>query len=534
MVEPILPEQVIENRFELVEPVEHLGLGTCWKARDRRVRTRNKLVRLFAPLATGAAALPEGASRTLKALQSLRSPAVLEVIHHGVWSGRPFAVHEWFDGVSLDRALAELGPSGALPMEAARSVVDHVCGALEAALLLDASLTHGALSPRDVLVKNLASRPEVRVVGIGLAALEERRGSDPSRDDIRAVGAVLRALLASPEGGAWREGTPSGVVAWIDRCEGASGAAPVPTMKSLREGLRGAWSSEPMRAPAPTPARRVEAQMGVGAPAASNPAAAAVGIIVIPVTKATPMIAPPAAPFVPIAPEKVGTTPEHRGSTLVVTSLQSNEDDETDRTHRAQTLVARGRGPGALPTARDAPMERPEHTMLLSTLTSPEEGADELDDTRRAEPGALRTLLLRGTSEANAAKRAEQVASTLVLAAAPTPPLIAADDDETTRREAPSSSVRGAQAAQPLEPHDETVRVANFPHGMNPWQTGAIEPVVLPAALLRPPQNPSSNMPPTNDGKAVIAGARRRKHRVAVIVVGVAVLLAIGAMVLAR
>jgi len=474
------PQQVIENRFELLEPAPAAGLGDCWKARDRRFRQRSKLVRLFPPLAPGAA-LPE---RALKALQALRNPGALEVIHHGAWEGRPFVVHDWFDGTSLERALAELPAASALSLEVVRGVVDLVCGVLEAALLLNPPLTHGALSARDILVRGLDVRPEVRVVGIGLAALDGR-SEGTSADDVRAVGAVMRALLSTADAsdGRWREGTPSEVVTWIERCEGLSGGH-TPTIKALRDGLRGAWNS-PAVARAPSP---------VAPPAAPPASVAPVAATRPPVAEPAPMPAPP--PVVNAA---------HDAPAAHAT------DEVADMTVRTPFPARRTAATAPIAPAPQAPDARGERTVALTTLASPSPDEDEHDATRRAAPLVQRAPV-RAVGNDPAEEPVEHGGGTVMLTTLPTS---SADDPffEGTQR------VTNPRSPRPVEVDDETSRLPIRP----PVEVVRIAPQGAPAPTLPAPT------PPRPAASSEVAPAKRPMGLLAV--TAVMIVLAAGALV---
>ncbi len=431
-----LADQVIDNRFELAEPVDGLGPGTCWKARDRRFRLHSKLVRLLRPLPPGTAGMPDTLDRTFRALQSVRHPAVLPVIHHGLWQGRPYVVHEWFDGVSFDGLFA-LDPTlrGDVPVEAARAIIEQVCGALDAALQSGLRVVHGALETRDVLVKNIHDRqPEVRVV-FGVAAWEAGVVSDATPlDDIRAVGRLLRVLL-SPAAGRWRRGTPSGVVEWIERCARPDVAAQVPTLKALRDGLAGAWSSEPAREGAP--------------PSVPSPS---------PQAQAAPAVTPPSPEARPRDAVEEATTP-----------ARDRDEDPFEATVRGPTTPRQANAPR--PVALEAtPLTFFDATALQSAIGF-EPSIEEPTDVTQAAPGGV-------------VRRAPLVLPSIE------------DSQETTRR--PSLRDLGPPRAPASEAAlTDTVQVDDFAPGANPWpQGGVAQAWAAPPAFVPPSPSPAL-APPT-------------------------------------
>lgn len=260
---PLSHETVVDNRYELAEHAEGLGHGTCWKARDRWDRLRARLLRILSPVGPGVAP-PEA---QLRALQTVRHPSVLPLLHHGVWQSSPYLVQEWFDGLSLERLFA-LDPAlrGEVSVAAARGIADQILSALEAALNASPQLAHGALDAGQVLVLDVHSRrPEVRVVGFCTAAWEARAAEVTPLDDARALARLLRAML-SPSPGRWREGTPAGVIAWIERCSSPALAAQGTSAAALRDALRAAWTDAPAPAAAPVPSEQPPAAFEAPAP----------------------------------------------------------------------------------------------------------------------------------------------------------------------------------------------------------------------------------------------------------------------------
>jgi hypothetical protein len=159
----------------------------------------------------------------LEALLALKlgGPQVAELLDYGVLDGRPFAVYEPVDGVSLSQVLEGLEERGArLPAGVAVAIVLQVCeviGRLHRVSIEDEQtppgFVHGSLCPRnlvlttrgDVKVMGLVgSRPMGRVVGrqhVPAAALRyaspQLLEGEPVSPvvDVHSLGAVLLEML---------------------------------------------------------------------------------------------------------------------------------------------------------------------------------------------------------------------------------------------------------------------------------------------------------------------------------------------------
>ncbi len=242
---------VLDSRFELLEAAPDHGGASVWKARDRRFRQRNKLVRWLRPLPAGETAFPSQLVDAVRALQSTRQGALLDVVQFGVHEGRPYLVYEWFDGTSLEHQLTtDPALRSGVPLAALRSIIEQVCDALDAAHRARVPLVHGGLDLSNVLVKDvMGQQPQARLLDLAIASWEAP-SSVPCVpiDDVRAVGALLHRLFStSSVQEAWREDTPSEVVSWIERCLGDDVAEQVPSVRALLGGLRTAWSSAPFK-----------------------------------------------------------------------------------------------------------------------------------------------------------------------------------------------------------------------------------------------------------------------------------------------
>lgn len=159
----------------------------------------------------------------LEALLALKlsGPQVAELLDYGVLDGRPFAVYEPVDGVSLSQVLEGLQERGArLPAGVAVAIILQVCevlGRLHRVSLEEAQspagFVHGSLCPRNLVLTTrgdvkvmglIGSRPVGRVVGRQHVPEAALRYASPqllegepvsSLVDVHALGAVLLEML---------------------------------------------------------------------------------------------------------------------------------------------------------------------------------------------------------------------------------------------------------------------------------------------------------------------------------------------------
>lgn len=177
----------------------------------RRSDHRPVALKVFAP--------PPGAERRYldymvheaKALRVAASPAIVSLIEHGLWLGRPTLVLEWLEGHTLADALAATGP---LPVDRVELVMRQLLAAVGA--LHARGVIHADLKPENIMLCPSASGDRVRLFDLGAAhvdgvgavargevfgtpgyvAPELVEGGDVSSStDVYALGVLLFAML---------------------------------------------------------------------------------------------------------------------------------------------------------------------------------------------------------------------------------------------------------------------------------------------------------------------------------------------------
>jgi serine/threonine-protein kinase len=185
------PGDILDNRYEILEPLAEGGMGAVYRARRTRLgdEVAVKIIR------------PGGDSRTLRerflresrAAAALRHPNIVSILDYSVDpEGRPFLVMELLSGPSLKQ---EIAAAGALGLDAVRRIVPPICAALQMAH--ERGVIHRDLKPANIVGHRFGSGERVyKIVDFGLAALRE------APEDTRLTAAhqfVGTLIYAAPE-----------------------------------------------------------------------------------------------------------------------------------------------------------------------------------------------------------------------------------------------------------------------------------------------------------------------------------------------
>lgn len=176
------------GRFRVLHQIGAGSLGPVFRAEDPASQTSVVIKVLRLNLT------PERARIVADELTALQDrvpahPGIAPIVKAGIRDVEPFVVSAFMPGDSLDVTLRDLGPSAIA--EALPRLVQVAAGLDFCA---DASIWHGGLHPRDVLV----SATETAVVGVGIAPILERVGVKlPVRRPYTAP-EVVDGLMTSP------------------------------------------------------------------------------------------------------------------------------------------------------------------------------------------------------------------------------------------------------------------------------------------------------------------------------------------------
>lgn len=157
-----MTEQLVANRYRLVEALGKGGVGEVWSAID--VETGDEVaVKLLRHLHAGNAKLAERCAREGRILARVESPHVCRVLGAGVFGETPYLVMERIEGVALD---TRVRGGKTLPFGEVMSVMDDVFDGLAA--VHAASIVHRDLKPSNVMIDE---KGRAKLIDFGIAKL---------------------------------------------------------------------------------------------------------------------------------------------------------------------------------------------------------------------------------------------------------------------------------------------------------------------------------------------------------------------------
>jgi serine/threonine protein kinase len=169
------PGERVAGRFEIFEEAARGGMGTVFRARDRRDR-RDVALKVLRAGTLGHVARFE---REAAILAGLRHPNIVEYISHGATpDGLRYLVMEWVEGETLAHRLAHAG----LTLAAIVAMARQLCRALAA--LHDRGVVHRDVKPSNVMLAG-GDVARVKLVDLGIA----RRTAEASR--LTRTGAMI-------------------------------------------------------------------------------------------------------------------------------------------------------------------------------------------------------------------------------------------------------------------------------------------------------------------------------------------------------
>ena len=182
---------VLDNRYEILEPLGQGGMGAVFRAR-RRLLGDEVAIKIVRSDLGGDPAARERFMRESRAAAQLRHPNIVSILDFNLDPhGRPFLVMELLNGRSLHD---EIGVRGALPIDEVRAIVGPLCGALQ--LAHDHGILHRDLKPANIVAHDFGGGVRVhKLVDFGLVR-------DVASDATRLTGSqnfVGTFMYAAPE-----------------------------------------------------------------------------------------------------------------------------------------------------------------------------------------------------------------------------------------------------------------------------------------------------------------------------------------------
>ncbi|MGZ3453737.1 MAG: serine/threonine-protein kinase [Polyangiales bacterium] len=186
-LEPMREGEIVGGRFVIEALAGTGGMGTVYRARDRRT---DALVAVKVLAENGSDTRFEHEARVLA---ELSHPAIVGYVAHGRVGERPFLAMEWLDGEDLRTHLAR----GRISVESARIVARRVSEALAAAHAR--SIVHRDIKPGNLfLVGGDPSR--IKVLDFGIARTRIGKAYDTTAVPITRTGMVIGTVgYMSPE-----------------------------------------------------------------------------------------------------------------------------------------------------------------------------------------------------------------------------------------------------------------------------------------------------------------------------------------------
>lgn len=198
----------VAGRFVLIAPMRDRGLGDAWRAKDVAAPTSERIVKLH-PLTVA----PADADALIARLRETSAAGAAPVVGGGAWRTRLAVAYESCGGRSLRDWIDGWRTTRTPPApETLKALFLHLCSAVGEAQ--QRGLAHERLNPRSVIITSVRSARPLLVFDFGVAAhlggddqaacadylspeqLDRgRRGADPRRADLFALGVILAELL---------------------------------------------------------------------------------------------------------------------------------------------------------------------------------------------------------------------------------------------------------------------------------------------------------------------------------------------------
>ena len=189
---PLAVGTILAGRFEILELGGSGGMGTIYKAYDRKLK-EFRAVKTIASSLYGDVAFHQRFVEEIKLATKLSHPNILRVYDLCEDAGREFLLMEWIEGKTLRQLLGE---SGGLPWILARPILFQIANGL--AFAHTQNVLHLDLKPENIMVDKADM---AKIIDFGLARaigsqqlvqLSQRDGTfgymAPEQIEVRAVG----------------------------------------------------------------------------------------------------------------------------------------------------------------------------------------------------------------------------------------------------------------------------------------------------------------------------------------------------------
>lgn len=159
-------QRVLAGRYRLIELLGSGGFGTIWKAEHLVLQAPVAVKLIAAEIAQDEGAV-ERFLREARAVATVRSPHVVQILDYGVDQGTPYMAMELLEGETLG---ARLRRKGRLGSRETLRVITHVCRAMTRAH--GAGIVHRDLKPENVFLVQNEGDEIAKVLDFGVAKLD--------------------------------------------------------------------------------------------------------------------------------------------------------------------------------------------------------------------------------------------------------------------------------------------------------------------------------------------------------------------------
>jgi serine/threonine-protein kinase len=183
---------LVNQNVRLTRLLGQGGMGAVWVADHLTLRTQVAVKFILEDYTKDAEAL-ERFTREATSAAQIKSPHVVQIFDHGVFSGLPYIVMEFLEGEDLDARLAR----GPLALGEIAPILQQVGKALTQAHAL--GIVHRDIKPANVYLASAGEDLLVKLLDFGVAKLTRGGAADPAYKKTQTGQLVGTPCFMSPE-----------------------------------------------------------------------------------------------------------------------------------------------------------------------------------------------------------------------------------------------------------------------------------------------------------------------------------------------
>ena len=157
--------QIIAGKYRIESLIGHGGMGSVWRARHESL-DMPVAIKFMGAHTAGDVEARQRFEREARALASLRTPNIVQVLDHGIDDDAPYIVMELLEGEDLS---ARMAARRRLPLDEVSRILSQTARALRRAH--EAGITHRDLKPSNVFLAQVDGEEVVKVLDFGVAKL---------------------------------------------------------------------------------------------------------------------------------------------------------------------------------------------------------------------------------------------------------------------------------------------------------------------------------------------------------------------------